>query len=326
MLIVNIVFITKYEENRPKMQLTGLTLNPKDVEIYVSEELLKDWVGAESIIDFIDTYIPDVGKKYIDIVNDPKRLFMTSSLYPNDHLLKDNNKMYMFINLCSKSDFPDSKSDKILVLGALNIILDVDVNKIKEFKIDKVYSINEKGESFGAGVKLDVNFDRFLDVKSLSDSNKSDNAEDSKDSKDSRIKFEMPVAYACKNGEDTSLHLKKIHDYKYECDKTNEPEESSEINFLKPQIEASEYIGFFETAYLVKCKTSNMRKPYYYSVVLNKTTLNKDKDKAILNLPRERNGKKLFYAMAKKAKQRGKENQIKKHNIIQKSVRKTREI
>ncbi|MCL2593634.1 MAG: hypothetical protein FWD82_09770 [Defluviitaleaceae bacterium] len=258
-------------KNRPVVRLTDLTIDTKKVEIYIGEDV-DGYYGAKSINEQI---VSDREKKYVDLVTDPKKLNQTSLLLPNEHLIPGKGA-YMFVNLCTKNS---NVEDIILAFDVLNITLTIDdENKsIEELEINAAYSLRKVDKSFGGGLTIDVDLTKI--PKFISP-------------------LEIPVAYAYTVGDESSLHVSHINSEKNRIKSKQEKNPSMEIDtkiqLLKPQARVGKYLGFSETSYLLKCKTSSSFFPYYYSIFLSLSN-------RMLNPPEQSDNKKLFLSKVKHA-------------------------
>jgi len=268
-----------YRENRPKMGLKGLSLDSKKVKIFRGKDV-EGWEDTKLITNQISALRTE---KYIDIVADSGRLCKSKLLYPHEHGIPKDENTYMFINLCSEEDVLNHKDDVILAFGVLNIKLALDLDKISKLEIHRVYSMKGERRSFNKNIKIDVMYDKLSSPLTI------------------------PVAYACLNDTDTSLHLLGINELKNKRNKKKS--KHNPIHFLRPHVQAGKYIGFLETAYLIKC-TTHSGTPYYYSILLQKAN-------KVLKPPKERYGKTLFYVNAIKASIRA------RRIVIQKSVKRS---
>jgi hypothetical protein len=172
----------------------------------------------------------------------------------------------LFINMCQTEDL----SRAVIAFNAMTIELEFTENIFDELKIKKVYSMREKKQGFGRGMKINAKFPVF------------------------ESKVELPITYAYIHdevlGSRTSLRLREI--YKYAKWK-NRPV----IDFLTSRSEAGKYIGFIETGYLIECRTTEGAKKYEYSVlfrVRNET----------FQSPIVRKGSMLFDKVSKEASSR----------------------
>ena len=257
-------FISNYEKNRPRIKVTDLTLNTKEVEIFAAAD--SEYLTSK----LINTIIETGGKeKYIHIVSNKQKLNKTTLLYPNEHLLDTPNdsSTYMFVNLCTKDEIVN-QDDIVLAFGVLNIELKLDIANISSLKIHRAYSMRTKKKSLGKGLKIDVCLDEIPEFKSP---------------------LKIPVAYAFAASMETSLHIPKIDKLKH-----NEAPSGKKLRLSESRVEIAKYIAFHETAYLLKYKSPNSILPYYYSVFLSK------KNKKLNNIEQE-TGKKLFKEKAKLA-------------------------
>jgi len=260
-------------EKRPDIKLVDLVIDTNEFEIYAGKDVVK-FPGANPI------------EKYIDIVTNPGKLNQTTLLYPNEHSLSapNSNNIYMLVNLCSEEDieYIDDKNDIVLAFGVLNIMLKLDVDKIRSLKIDKAYSMRTKTKSFGEGLEIDVKLDEIPEFRN-------------------RKELKIPVAYAFTDSMPTSIHVTRINKLKNESVATD----GTKLCLSESQAKIGKYISFHETAYLLKCQSLDSLFPYYYSVFLSKK-------RGKLNNPEREYRKKLFNTKAKEACRRAGFNVIKK--------------
>lgn len=219
-----------YNKGRPQIDLKSIWFDTDEVDIYVGSNVL-DW-GAAKAIDGAE-----YGHDFTKIVKSPDRLLMNTRL-------PHNGKQYMFLNLLPPN-IKDLK-DVILVFGALKLVIDIgDENTIKEFKIEKSYSMKSEDEHFGNGLKINFRYP-----------------------KPKHPLLEIPIAYACVNGTDISMHLGNIY---YHWRKSKLSGTRTSFNLLEEEFRhlADTFISFIETGYVIKCTTYHPEE-YEYTIFLEK--------------------------------------------------------
>lgn len=131
-------------------------------------------------------------------------------------------KEYLLVNLCYK-DTP--KDDIGIVINALCFEANCAKNQITELSILKAYSLLNPTLPFETDMQLNIH----IDVTSST--------------------IRIPVAYACPINLYSSLNLGSIAQIANEM--------TEKINLMDSPYKAGKIIGFVETAYLIKCLTSN---------------------------------------------------------------------
>ena len=133
---------------------------------------------------------------------------------------------YLFINACHNKTA--NTSQVVLALDVLNIKVDFSNNEVSRLRIKKFFSIRaDDGETFTI---LDVDAEFPVNGTTL----------------------EVPIAYACIHGTPTSMHLHEIYKLKKSILRNLG---KKTINLLQTRGNASDYIAFVETGYLLECKT-----------------------------------------------------------------------
>lgn len=159
----------------PRLQLTGLSLSPIDVDMYVGDNV--EWDNTKPI--WGKDPATDEFYSYIDLVLNPNCL-------RKETLISHKGKKYLFINRCPQ-DAEKHKDNIVLAFDVLNMKIEFDSNRINTLKIKKSYAMISESEAFGSDVKIDVNFS--IDKSSL----------------------EIPIAYACLISRNTSVNLYNIN-------------------------------------------------------------------------------------------------------------------
>jgi len=223
-----------YNEGRPRMKVKGVYFNTEYIDIYV----------GSNVMDWRDFAYPINGKHYKSgekLCDDyTKEITGNVRMFKNT-LWEHKDKQYMLINLITSAKKTDLESS-ILAFGVLKLEITLgNPNAVKEFKIEKAYSIKSKMRYFGE--RLRINF-KYQDPPSL---------------------IQLYVAYAYKSDDNTSLFMNNICKYWKEAKDTGE---LISYNLLKhnPGINATEFISFTETAYVIKCTTNKYE--YLYTIVL----------------------------------------------------------
>lgn len=160
---------------------------------------------------------------WIGKTNLPDELYkiILNSARTNSITIIDNTK-YLLINLCYK----DTAKDNIgIVLDAFYFELECTKNQVAELMILKAYSLLDSETPFG----IDVQINTHIDVQTST--------------------ITIPIAYACPENRESSLNLGNIAKMAKEATK--------KIDLMKKLSESKKYISFFETAYLIKCRTLN---------------------------------------------------------------------
>ncbi|MCL2399961.1 MAG: hypothetical protein FWC91_09515 [Defluviitaleaceae bacterium] len=191
---------------------------PDAISIKISPANLKVFRGSKASR-FIDE--PDISN-FLDIekILDPN-IFQKSTVFDYD------GKKYMLINTLPKDVSKTILLEQIVL--AFNVI-EVEISlgsRISEIKIEKAYTMIDHKSPF-----TDV---EVLDVKFPIGHN--------------QVTLTMPFAYACFNHNIKTLDIERINNLK----KSGNTEE---INLLEQKVESA-LLGFYETAFLIRCKTTD---------------------------------------------------------------------
>jgi len=118
---MNIARNDKYEESRPKFKVYDLTLDPKEVDVYVGESV--GWNNTKPITD-----------DYAEIVlNNTEKL--TWLRLPQD------DKECILVNLCPPNVEEDYIDRVVLAFGVFNVMIDYDADEISKLQIENAYSM-----------------------------------------------------------------------------------------------------------------------------------------------------------------------------------------
>jgi len=220
-----------YEAKRPRLNLTNLSIDPKNVEVYAGEHV--EWENTEPLV------CPNGSYDFAKIISDEDNVKKCTRW---DY----NGKKYLLVNLCP-ANVNERIGDVVLMLGALNITIDLGSDRISCFRLGECFSLVD-GVSLGDEIKTNV---EYITPKSP---------------------LEMQVAYACINYKTKSLKLDNILNLKNSYDASiKDVEDTQEIenlhkasivDFLNPLNDivkceiADKYISFSETGYVLKCTTN----------------------------------------------------------------------
>jgi len=219
----------RYKEGRPRVELKSMLFDTDEVDVYGGSNVL----GVKPI-DGKDYETGEyLGYDYTDIIKSPDRLKHSTRL---SHAGKN----YMFINLLSPKDVKNNLNNVILAFGVLSLVIDLGGNTVKELKIEKAYSMKSEKEHFADGLKINVKFPK------------------------PGAELKIPIAYACKNNTDMSVHLTNINHFKTKSEKSGK---RTQVDFLEFRNDAEKFISFVETAYVFKC-TTYCGKKYDYTIYL----------------------------------------------------------
>ncbi len=172
---------------------------------------------------------------WIGKTNLPDELYqiIINSARTDSMVIIDNTK-YLLINLCYK----DTTKDNIgIILDAFYFELECSKNQVSELMILKAYSLLNSKTPFGIDIKINAH----TDVQTST--------------------ITIPIAYACPENLESSLILGNIAKMAKEA--------TNKINLIDSPSMAGKFIGFIETAYLIKCRTFS-NEEFLFSLYMKK--------------------------------------------------------
>lgn len=200
--------------------------------------------------------------------NIPDELYKTILNSPRTNsITMIDDKKYLLINLCYKN----TAKDDMGIVDAFYMELECTKNQVAELSILKAYSLLNSTTPFG----IDVQIDTHIEVQNSN--------------------ITIPIVYACPSDLDSSLRLGNIAKIAKET--------TDRINLLDSPSMAGRFIGFIETAYLIKCRTCS-NDEFLFSLYMKKD------ESGRLQTSYVRGGDEIYYEKYEEAKKNfGKEIQ-----------------
>ncbi|MCL2842087.1 MAG: hypothetical protein FWE28_01290 [Oscillospiraceae bacterium] len=158
--------------------------------------------------------------------SDYKDIVMELGRKRENTVLRHKEQDYLFFNLCPKDT--QSTEKVVLSIDALSVKFAID-SKITKIYITEAFSEHQDGSSYTKDMGMDVLF-HVVDPFEL--------------------EFEIPLAYACIAGDETSFKLEEIY-------KLKKAGETTPIDFMKERSRAKKFIAFAETGCLLVCETND---------------------------------------------------------------------
>ena len=221
-------------QKRPGILISGLTIAPSKVNVYVDEMVNPHERGLVHYVGGLELYANIISENDLYIVSKSTECISKITNY----LMKEE---FLLINTCIKKEM--KYEYPILAYGVLNIGLRFVNAKVNNLKIQEIYFKidGEKKKNYKFNHYTGKNVEFLISGDSI----------------------EISIAYACFSSQDLLMDLYNIHDL-------SKDKSSTVIDFLESKGEAENYMNFKEATFLLQCTTSN-NDTYYYSLLLRQT-------------------------------------------------------